>query len=90
MNSSEFTKAEIEQILSLYKSQKIKNKERYEKIKDTDLTPEQHHHKNHVISLRNKIAKLQFEIDDLMPSLTWHENALIETTKPKEDQASEE
>jgi polyhydroxyalkanoate synthesis regulator phasin len=40
-----------------------------EEIKDGDLTPEQHHHKNHVISLRNKIAKLQFEIDDLMPSL---------------------
>jgi len=60
------------------------------KIKDDDLTPEQHHHKNHVISLRNKIAKLQFEIDDLMPSLKWHENALVETTKPKEDQASAE
>ena len=61
-----------------------------QEVKDADLTPEQHHHKNHVISLRNKIAKLQFEIDDLMPSLTWHENALLETTKPKEDQASEE
>jgi len=36
MNSNEFTKAEIDQILSLYKSQKIKNKERYEKIKDTE------------------------------------------------------
>ena len=61
-----------------------------QKIKDEDLTQEQHHHKNHVISLRNKIAKLQFEIDDLMPSLKWHENAMLETTKPKEDQASEE
>jgi len=61
-----------------------------QEVKDADLTPEQHHHKNHVISLRNKIAKLQFEIDDLVPSLTWHENALIETTKPKEGQASEE
>ena len=61
-----------------------------QEVKDADLTPEQHHHKNHVISLRNKIAKLQFEIDDLMPSLNWHENALIQTTKPKEDQASEE
>ena len=30
MNSNDFTTAEIEQILSLYKSQKIKNKERYE------------------------------------------------------------
>ena len=60
------------------------------KVKESDLTPNQHFHKNHVMSLRNKIAKLQFEIDDLLPSLTWHENALIETTKPKEDQASEE
>ena len=61
-----------------------------QEVKETDLTPEQHHHKNHVISLRNKIAKFQFEIDDLKPSLTWHEKALIDTTKPKEDQASEE
>ena len=30
-----------------------------EEIKESDLTREQHHHKNHVISLRNKIAKLQ-------------------------------
>jgi len=58
------------------------------KLKENDLTDEQHHHKNHVLSLRNKIAKLQFEIDDLLPSLQWHENALIETTKPKEDEAS--
>ena len=61
-----------------------------QEVKETDLTPEQHHHKNHVISLRNKIAKLQFEIDDLMPSLKWYEDALVETTQPKEDQASEE
>ena len=52
-----------------------------EQIKESDLTPEQHHHKNHVISLRNKIANFQFEIDDLMPSLKFHEQALIETTK---------
>jgi len=61
-----------------------------QEVKDTDLTPEQHHRKHHVISLRNKIAKLQFEIDHLMPSVTWHENALIETTKPREDLAAEE
>ena len=61
-------------------------------IKESDLTPEQHHHKNHVISLRNKIAKLQFEIDDLMPSLKFHEQALIETTKKQaeEEQVSGE
>jgi len=60
-------------------------------IKESDLTPEQHHHKNHVISLRNKIAKLQFEIDDLMPSLKFHEQTLIETTKKQaEEQVSGE
>tara|TARA_R110000796_G_scaffold212402_1_gene328519 strand:+ start:875 stop:1099 length:225 start_codon:yes stop_codon:yes gene_type:complete len=61
-----------------------------QEIKNEDLTSEQQHYKNHVISLRNKIAKLQFEIDDLAPSLKFHEDALIETTKPKEDQASAE
>jgi hypothetical protein len=59
-------------------------------VKESDLTPEQHHHKNHVISLRNKIAKLQFEIDDLVPSLQWHENALIETTKKEAENLSSE
>jgi|TARA_R100001163_G_C4875943_1_gene75542 uncharacterized protein YlxW (UPF0749 family) len=60
-----------------------------QEVKETDLTPEQHHHKNHVISLRNKIAKLQFEIDDLMPSLTWHENALVNTTKKQSEETLE-
>ncbi len=59
-------------------------------VKESDLTPEQHNHKNHVISLRNKIAKLQFEIDDLVPSLQWHENALIETTKKEAENLSSE
>ena len=36
MTDHDFTTAEIEQILSLYKAQKIKNKERYDKLKDTD------------------------------------------------------
>ena len=58
-----------------------------EEIKDGDLTAEQRHHKNHVISLRNKIAKLQFEIDDLMPSLKWHEDALVNTTKKQADES---
>ena len=69
-----------------------------EQIKESDLTPEQHFHKNHVVSLRNKIAKLQFEIDDLMPSLKFHEQSMIEVTKKQaeeelsesEDQASAE
>ena len=57
-----------------------------EEIKESDLTPEQRHHKNHVISLRNKIAKLQFEMDDLMPSLKFHEQALVETTKKQAEE----
>jgi len=59
-------------------------------IKNKDLSPEQQHHKNHVLSLRNKIAKLQFEIDELTPSLQFYENSLIATTQTKEDEASEE
>ena len=57
-----------------------------EQIKESDLTPDQHFHKNHVISLRNKIAKFQFEIDDLMPSLKFHEQALIEVTKKQAEE----
>tara|TARA_R110000824_G_scaffold65112_2_gene169858 strand:+ start:726 stop:974 length:249 start_codon:yes stop_codon:yes gene_type:complete len=55
-------------------------------IKESDLTQEQRHHKNHVVSLRNKITKLQFEIDDLMPSLQFHENKLIELMKTKAEE----
>ena len=50
-------------------------------IKVSDLTPQQLHHQKHIISLRNKIGNHQFEIDDLLPSLQFHENALIESTK---------
>ena len=52
-----------------------------EKVLDKDLNNQQKFHKNHVTSLRAKIAKFQFEIDDLMPSLKYHETALIEETK---------
>jgi hypothetical protein len=57
-----------------------------QEIAENDLTPAQRHHKNHAISLRNKIAKLQFEIDDLVPSLKWYENALLETTKEQSEE----
>ena len=52
-----------------------------EKVLDKDLNNQQKFHKNHVTSLRAKIAKFQFEIDDLMPSLKYHETAFIEETK---------
>ena len=43
-----------------------------------------------MISLRNKIAKLQFEIDDLMPSLKFHEQALVELIKAKSEEVLSE
>jgi len=50
---NDFTDSEIEQILSLYKAQKIRNKERYQKIKDTEdfkqknrARANQHYHEN--------------------------------------------
>jgi hypothetical protein len=57
-----------------------------QQVSEEDLTKEQRHHKDHVISLRNKIAKLQFEIDDLLPSLRWHEDTLIAETKKQADE----
>ena len=62
-----------------------------QEIKDSDLTQEQKHHKSHILSLRNKISKLQFEIDDLMPSLKWHEAAMLQITREQaEDVLAEE
>jgi len=40
--------------------------------------------------LRNKIGNHQFEIDDLLPSLQFHENALIESTKEVADEVLKE
>ena len=57
-----------------------------EEIKNEDLTPEQLLHKSHVLSLRNKIKKLEFEINELGPSLRFYENALLETVKKQADE----
>tara|TARA_R100001594_G_C4035065_1_gene262051 strand:- start:283 stop:531 length:249 start_codon:yes stop_codon:yes gene_type:complete len=57
-----------------------------EEIKDEDMSPEQRLYKSHVLSLRNKIEKLKFEIDELLPSLRFHENALLETVKKQADE----
>lgn len=57
-----------------------------EEIKDEDMSSEQRLYKSHVLSLRNKIEKLKFEIDELLPSLRFHENALLETVKKQADE----
>ena len=41
-------------------------------------------------SLRNKISKLQFEIDELMPSLRSYEQSFIDSTKEKAEEVLEE
>ena len=61
-----------------------------EEIKESDLTPEQRHYTNHVVSLRNRITKFQFEIDDLMPSLNFYQKQLIEITKKQSEEVLSE
>ena len=55
-------------------------------IKNSDLTQEQNSAKTHIQSLRAKITKLQFGIDELLPSLKYYEDNLIKSVK---DTASE-
>mgnify|MGYP003629984479 FL=1 len=56
----------------------------------SDMTQEQKVFVAHVESLRNKISKLQFEIDELMPSLRSYEQSFIESTKEKADEVLED
>jgi|TARA_A100001391_G_scaffold195758_1_gene173462 hypothetical protein len=50
-------------------------------IKESDLTPEQNHAKSHIQSLRAKINKLEFELNDLLPSLRYYERELLQSVK---------
>jgi len=56
----------------------------------SDMTQEQKVFVTHVESLRNKISKLQFEIDELMPSLRSYEQLFIKSTKEKADEVLED
>jgi hypothetical protein len=71
------------------KQEKVHNIDGQE-LKESDLSAEQHFHKNHIISLRNKISKLQFEIDDLIPGLQHHEQAMIDATKQQVEKSLSE
>ena len=59
-------------------------------ILKSEMTAEQKVFVAHVESLRNKISKLQFEIDELMPSLRSYEQSFIESTKEKADEVLED
>ena len=55
----------------------------------SDMTSEQLILMSHVESLKNKISKLQFEIDELMPSLRSYEQSFINSTKEKAEEVLE-
>jgi|TARA_R100001163_G_scaffold58087_1_gene46266 peptidoglycan hydrolase CwlO-like protein len=55
--------------------------EKKEKTVDIELTPQQKNIQAHIQSLTTKINKLQFEIDELMPSLNMYQQALADSMK---------
>jgi len=59
-------------------------------ILKSEMTAEQINFMSHVETLRNKISKLQFEIDELMPSLRSYEQSFIKSTKEKADEILED
>ena len=56
------------------------------KLKESDITPEQKVAKIHIQSLKSKISKLEFEINELLPSLRFYENKLIQSVKESADE----
>ena len=56
----------------------------------SDMTSEQLILISHVESLKIKISKLQFEIDELMPSLRSYEESFINSTKEKAEEVLED
>ena len=61
-----------------------------EKTTEVEYTSEQKNFQAHIQSLTTKISKLQFEIDELMPSLNMYKQALTESMKTQVDKISEE
>ena len=55
-------------------------------VKESELTPEQNEAKIHIQSLRTKVSNLQFEINELLPSLRFYENKLIQSVKESADE----
>ena len=45
---------------------------------------------SHIRSLKDKVARLEFEINELVPSLRFYENAFVESTKEKAEEVLEE
>ena len=55
-------------------------------VKDEDLTEEQKYFKTQILDLRNKKARLDFELDQIIASLSVFENSLIHSMKKAADE----
>ena len=56
------------------------------KIKVADLTDEQKYFHSQIIDLTNQKARLTFQLDQIMPSLNFYEDAFIKSTKEKAEE----
>jgi len=59
-------------------------------ILKSEMTEEQKIFMSHVESLRNKIAKLEYETNELLPSLRFYEESFVQSTKEKANEMLEE
>lgn len=59
-------------------------------MKESELSQEQAVIISHIRSLKDKVARLEFEINELAPSLRFYENAFVESTKEKAEEVLEE
>ena len=59
-------------------------------ILESEMTDEQKYLANQITDLRNKKAKIQFDLDQIQAALTVFENTFIASTKEKADEVLEE
>ena len=55
-------------------------------IKVADLSEEQKYFHSQIIDLRNQKARIAFQMDQVMPSLKFYEEAFIKSTQEKADE----
>ena len=55
-------------------------------IKVADLSEEQKYFHSQIIDLRNQKARLAFQMDQVMPSLKFFEEAFVKSTQEKADE----
>ena len=57
---------------------------------ESEMTQERLVAIRHIKSLRNKIANLEFELNELLPSLRFYENSFVESTKEKAEEVMDD